>query len=317
MKKISLLVMLFTLSACQSTNQSKVEAVTSIELLPDIIEYSPSFLFRYKDILNIEQKRILWDVVNQDFQALKDKKTHAFEERGASIKEHQEFSFMGSIYSSLRTPDYISGIITFEGDELYESPKKFKLFTASIYDKRITPAFNTLARDFNVNYHCVYGCENNKANKIYEFSGLNMTGKEDLPNKVYASVCISKQKSINRLNSKFYDVSKDRKALYTNAYDGFNVMFYVLEDETNVDFSIADNLSTSTKYNRHCKKPDNSIDAFNFTFGRDFYRSISKSIPEYFATLNFDNEYALYEGDIWKLSNKDDAKLFHGIKTIN
>ncbi|MGB1199351.1 MAG: hypothetical protein ACPG46_09900 [Thalassotalea sp.] len=324
MKIFNSLLFFFLLVGCQTTEHKQINEdsfYTSAELLPNDIEYSPSFIFRYKDILNAEQKRVLWQVVKKDFDMLnKQELPLDYKERGKEIKNNQEFSFIGSVFSSSRTSNYVSGIIKYKDDNLFNNPKKFKLFVASVYDKKVIPAFNTISENFQFNFKCVYGCDDNSANKIYEFTSLNAeipAKSQYLPNKLYASVCISNQNKIHRLNSNFYDENRIKKALFTNSNDGFNVVFNFLEKGTQADFSNSQNLVSNTKYNRHCLEHEGSINAFNYSRGRDFYRSISKSIPEYFATLNFENEYALYNGDIWKLSNLDDAKLFHGIKTIN
>jgi len=322
-KKTTLLVAIgiAMLNGCQSTNTStttKNDLYTVPQVLPEAIEYHPSFLFRYKDILNAEQKRLLWDIVDQDYKEIQSGLVNTtFDERGKNIQQ-QEYSFIGSMYSSLRTANYVSGIIKFEGDEIYASASKFKLLTSSIYDNKVIPAFKKIAHDFDYSYQCVYGCDD-KANKIYQFTSVKGVNTNDplMPKKLYASVCLSKQKNIHNLNAKFYDPNGKVKALFTNPYDGFNIIFSFLDNADNVDFTNVEAISKATRYNRRCMMPKGATDAFNLTIGREFYRSVSASIPEYFATLNSSNEFALYQGNIWKLNNKDNAKLFHGNKTIN
>jgi hypothetical protein len=306
-------------AGCQSTTdgESRLAAKkTSPKIDPETIIYSPGFIMRYKDILDHEEKRVAWELARNDALAIKQDKHTDYEQRGDSIKKQQEMSLIGKLYAPLRTADYVSGIIKFEGDDLYDDPLKLKRFTQSLYQSRIIPAFDKIEQEFSMKYQCVFNCEGNENARIYEFTHIetHTTSKyNDLPNKVYASVCVTKQKKVHELSSPLYD--KNKKALYTNHKDGLNIVFNV-QTEQNLAF---DNnaLERITLFNPACVKPANSIDATDFVMGRDLYRSISKSIPEYYATLSFSNQLALYNGNIWMLKDIDDAKLFHGIKTIN
>ena len=286
------------------------------QVVTETIIYSPAFIMRYKDVMDPEQKRAAWELAKNDALAIKQGKHNDYQRRGDSIKTQQKMSLIGKLYAPFRTPDYVSGIIKFEGDDLYQDPLKLKRFTQSLYQKRIIPAFDKIEQDFSMKYQCVFNCEDISYARIYQFTPTktDTTSKyNDLPNKIYASVCVTKQNKIHKLSTELYDNNK--KALYTAHKDGLNIVFNIQTNQ-NLVFDSND-LTRITQFNRTCVKPANSIDATDFLIGRDLYRSISKSIPEYYATLNFNNKLALFNGDIWMIQNIDDAKLFHGIKTIN
>lgn len=306
-------------TGCQSTNEgssSLAAKKTSPQIVPETITYSPGFVMRYKDVMDHEQKRVAWELAKNDAVAIKQGIHNDYQQRGDSIKTQQKMSLIGKLYAPMRTPDYVSGIIKFEGDDLYENPLKLKRFTQILYQNRIIPAFDKIEQDLSMNYQCVFNCEGNGYARIYEFThpqAETSSKYNDLPNKIYASVCVTKQKKVPALSAALYDESK--KALYTDHKDGLNIVFN-LPTEQNFTFN-SDDLEIITRFNRACVKPANTIEAADFLLGRDLYRSISKSIPEYYATLNFSNQLALFNGDIWMLKNIDDAKLFHGVKTIN
>ncbi len=303
--------------ACQSTNTENSN-ITKYKTHPSVnsdeMIYSPQFLMRYKDLLNAEQRRIAWDLASNDMKSLKDGNEISYHDRFSSIKDEQKFSLMGKSLSSLRTLSHVSGIIKFEGDELPPLDSLIGDYRKLIYQNRVLPAFDNILDEFSMKYRCIYNCDEENYSRIYEFYPYEHESVYDfVPEKIFASVCIGPQKKIPKLSEELYDLNK--KAIYTNSKYGMNIVFSVynrIGEEFN--FNALEGVSSSNKY---CVKPKGSIEAFSFLIGRDLYRSISKSIPEYYSSLNFDNEFVLYDGYIWKLEGVNNARLFKGLKTVN
>lgn len=275
---------------------------------------------RFRNVMNAEQKSIAWEISTEEYKLIQEgKPLNQEHNKGHRTSREHELSTIGLIFSPLRTANYISGFVTYEDSNWLANVNELSNFSSSIIQERVIPAFESIHDDYGFTFKCIFGCDEKYISKVYEFT--NMRGEKIqndnyIPHKFYASVCSFIQRPVHRLNASLFDPLLQKQAKYNNPNDGFNIHL-MFSSEIKDDVDVKEQLEKLTKFNPNCFGPKGSIDAFNFTFGRDLYRSISKSIPEYYATLNFDTDFALYNGEIWQLKEKDDAKLFHGIKTLN
>tara|TARA_R110001583_G_scaffold85821_3_gene224881 strand:+ start:14944 stop:15918 length:975 start_codon:yes stop_codon:yes gene_type:complete len=319
----SSLVIAFLASGCVSTQNDSSLNQYKTDLIIDSseVERSPAFLMRYRSLLSTDEKSKAWELANKNYKLIKENKlTNISSESETSFKRTHELSIVGHIFSPLRKSNYVSGLITYEDSYWINDIHKFKKFSSNLYTNSIIPSFALIQENYGFNMRCVQGCEASTKNKIFEFTKNNsndeLSNYNYVPEKFYASVCMLKQKDVHKLNAPLLDPQYNKNAKFNNYKDGLNIHFFFPEESLNVELP-PEQLTIKTRYNRNCLSPKSAIDAFNFKFGRDVYRSLSQSFPEFYATLNFDNQYALYQGHIWKLENKDVATDFYGLKTKN
>ena len=293
---------------------------TTMQIDQNTIEFGPGFLMRYRGLMDAEEKSKAWEIAKDLHKALKEGKTPDREHNlKYEAKRDHELTIIGNIFSPLRSLNYVSGIVTYEDSEWANNLSSLVSFYEGILKDRIDPTFKKIDLQLGYTHKCIRGCGENEINKLYEFNSSKEIVKpegEFVPKRFYASVCMLNQSPVHKLNAFLYDDSNKRKAKYTNPRDGFNIHLMVAP-ETSVLEGSEDSLEVITGINKYCHGPKDGRDLFAYKFGRDVYRLISKSIPEYYSTLNFNDDFALYSGEIWRLNELGDANKFHGIKTLN